>query len=357
MTSLEVDSAAGEVRRRRLGASAEALVRAYDCAMLDLDGVVYVGPSAVPGAPELLHRARSEGMTLAYVTNNASRTAAEVARQLRDLDVPARDRDVVTSAQAAAREIADRFGTGARVLVVGGDGLTTSLRERGLLPVSSRTDGPVAVAQGFHPDVGWRLLAEGAAAIRQGAWWIASNLDLTLPTADGPAPGNGALVNAIAAAVGHGPDAVAGKPFRPLFDETVRRVGASRPLVVGDRLDTDIEGAVRCGADSLLVMTGVTDLGAAMQAAPGRRPTYVSATLEGLLTPHEEPTAADDGWTLGGWTAHAAANRVVVTSQGERHDDGLRVACSAAWAWQDDHGEAVSALVGWDNTMDWEAGR
>jgi hypothetical protein len=160
-------------------------------------------------------------------------------------------------------------------------------------------------------------------------------------------------VNAVAAAVGRGPDLVAGKPDRPLFDETMRRVGSRRPLVVGDRLDTDIEGAVRCAADSLLVMTGVTDIGTLLGAPPHQRATYVAWTLSGLFTAHEAPRRAPPGgWTLNGWTAQVDAGRVTLTSRGSDRDDGLRVAVSAAWAWQDDHGEPVTIVEGLETASD-----
>ncbi len=226
-----------------LQSSSEPLTARYDCAMLDLDGVVYRGPDAIEGVPDLLRRARDEGMTLAFVTNNAARTPASVAAHLSELGVEAAAADVVTSAQAAAREVANRVPAGAAVLVVGGEGLEVALRERGLVPVSGAADSPVAVVQGFHPDVGWRQLAEAAYALAGGVPWVASNLDLTVPTARGIAPGNGALVAAVSTAAGRQPDVVAGKPFRPLFDETLLRIGSERPIVVGDRLDTDIEGA------------------------------------------------------------------------------------------------------------------
>lgn len=320
----------------RLLASAEPLCVRYDCAMLDLDGVVYRGKQAVPDAADLLGRARSAGMTLAFVTNNAARTPAAVAQQLRDLGVEADESDVVTSAQAAAREVAGRVPAGSPVLVVGGEGLEVALQERGLTPVSTLAEKPVAVVQGFHPDVGWRQLAEGAYAVTGGVPWVASNLDLTVPTSDGIAPGNGTLVAAVAAAVGHGPDVVAGKPYRPLFDETLLRIGAERPIVVGDRLDTDIAGAVTCGADSLLVMTGVTDVAALCEAEPGSRPSYLAWTLDGLLTGHQPPELDGAAWVLDDWSVSTADDRLDVESRGSDRDAGLRCVAAAAWRWYDD---------------------
>ena len=127
-----------------LRTSEEPLVTVYDCAMLDLDGVVYIGPHAVEAVPDVLAQARNLGMTLAFVTNNAARTPADVAGHLRELGVEARAEDVVTSAQAAAREVAERVPAGAKVLVVGGVGLETALEEHDLVPVSSADDDPAA---------------------------------------------------------------------------------------------------------------------------------------------------------------------------------------------------------------------
>lgn len=334
----------GPVPPGRLQTCAEPLCSRYDCAMLDLDGVVYRGPDAIPDVPALLQRARASGMTMAFVTNNASRTPDAVAEQLCDMGIDATAADIVTSAQAAARELLTLVGAGARVFVVGGPGLSVALTRVGLLPVTTAEERPVAVVQGFSPDVGWRQLAAASYLVRQGLPWVASNLDLTVPTVDGIAPGNGTLVAAIEAAAGRGPDVVAGKPYRPLFDETVRRTGARRPLVVGDRLDTDIEGAVTCGASSLLVMTGVTDVAALCAAAPGSRPSYVSWTLDGLLTPHSAPTASGRTWRLEGWEVTSGDAALDVTRRGADSVCGLRAVVAAAWDWYDDSPDDAAVL-------------
>lgn len=334
----------GDAATRRLGCSDRPLAQAYDCAVLDLDGVVYLGESAIPQVPERLDAARESGMTLAFVTNNASRSPGTVAEHLRTLGVQADDADVVTSAQAAAREVATRVPPGSRVLVVGGEGLHLALRERDLVPVSTCDEAPVAVVQGYGPDVGWHQLAEATFAVRAGALWVASNLDLTVPTARGIAPGNGTLVAAVGTALGRSPDVVAGKPYRPLFDETARRVGCTRPLVVGDRLDTDIAGAVGWGADSLLVMTGVTDVGALAAARPQERPTYVGWTLSALLAPHEAPARTEGGYRLGGWSMEVADGRIVVSGSGSDPDVGLRVLAATAWDWYDRAGTDARPL-------------
>jgi HAD superfamily hydrolase (TIGR01450 family) len=285
--------------------SERPLSEVYDVALLDLDGVVYLSRAAVPGAPEALAEARHRGMRLAFVTNNASRSPSAIAAQLTGLGVPATSAEVVTSAHAAAHLIADRLPPGAPVLVVGGIGLRIALRERGLRPVSTAADRPAAVVQGYGPDVGYPQLAEAGLAVRAGAWYVAANVDATLPTARGIQPGNGSLVQVIVTATGQKP-VVAGKPEPPLHSEAVARTGARRPLVVGDRLDTDIEGAVRVGADSMLVLTGVTRPADAVLAPRHRRPTYLAYNLVGLLEPHPAviPAPAPEGsFRCGGWTA------------------------------------------------------
>lgn len=310
--------------------SRDPLDTAYDAALLDLDGVVYLGGAAIPGAAEALRKAGAAGMRLAYVTNNAFRTPAAIAELLTSFGVPAAKQDVVTSAQAAARLLAERLPAGAPVLVVGGSGLRMAVRERGLRPVSTAADQPRAVVQGYSPDISYSLLAEGGLAVAAGALFVASNGDLTLPSRRGRQPGNGSLIQVIATATGVQP-LVAGKPEPPLHRESVLRTGARHPLVVGDRLDTDIEGAHRVGADSLLVLTGVTGPAEAVLAPPSQRPTYLAEDLGGLLEPHPDVTEEDGAFGCAGWKARLDGDRLELTGDGERID-GLRALCAAAWA-------------------------
>ncbi len=270
--------------RTRPEGSGRGLSEAYDTALLDLDGVVYAGGNAIAHAVDSLATARAGGMRLAYVTNNALRTPDAVAEHLTELGIPTGADDVITSAQAVARLIAEQVPSGARVLVIGGEGLRVALRERGLEPVQSAEDDPAAVVQGYGgPELPWGRFAEACYAIARGVPWYASNTDLTIPGARGIAPGNGAAVEVVRIATGADPQ-VAGKPLPPMHRETILRTGAQRPLVVGDRLDTDIEGAFNGEVDSLLVLTGVTDGAQLLAAPPQHRPTYVDADLRGLLT-------------------------------------------------------------------------
>ena len=309
--------------------SQEPLDTAYDVALLDLDGVVYLGGTAIPGAAEALRKADAAGMRLAYVTNNAFRTPAAIAALLTSFGAPASPQDVVTSAQAAARLLAERLPADAAVLVIGGSGLRMALRERGLRPVSTAADKPQAVVQGYSPDVNYSMLAEGGLAVAAGALFVASNGDLTLPSRRGRQPGNGSLIQVVATATGVQP-LVAGKPEPPLHRESVLRTGARHPLVVGDRLDTDIEGAHRVGADSMLVLTGVTGPAEAVAALPSQRPTYLAEDLTGLLEPHPEISAEDGAFSCRGWTARMRGDQLELDGDGERID-GLRALCAAAW--------------------------
>jgi HAD superfamily hydrolase (TIGR01450 family) len=315
------------------------LDQVYDLAVLDLDGVVYVDAHAVPGAVEALADARRHGMHLAFITNNASRPPSVVAKQLRGLGIPAEEADVVTSAQAASRLVAGKVPAGSRVYVIGGDGLHVALRERGLEPVVRITDDPVAVIQGYGPDMPWRQVIDGAILVRQGLPWVASNTDLTVPTRYGPGPGNGALVNLVAEYAGRTPE-VAGKPERPLFEETLARVGGQRPLVVGDRVDTDIDGAHHVGWDSLLVMTGVTTVRELATLAASSRPTYVGADLGCLTLPVTVAEERSDGVGVRGWTARVEDARLQVVGDGDRHD-WWRAAAAALWSHLDTTGSAA----------------
>ncbi len=309
---------------------AEPLDQAYDVALLDLDGVVYLGGTAIPGAAEALRKAGEAGQRLAYVTNNAYRTPAAVAALLTSLGVPAGPQDVVTSAQAAARLLAERLPAGAPVLVVGGSGLRMALRERGLRPVSTAADKPQAVVQGYAPGIDYAMLAEGGLAVGAGALFVASNGDRTIPSRRGSQPGNGSLLQVIVTATGVQP-LVAGKPEPPLHKESVLRTGAKNPLVVGDRLDTDIEGAHRVGADSMLVLTGVTGVTEAVLAPESQRATYLAEDVSGLLEPHPEVSRDDGAFGCGGWTARRNGDQLELDGEGKRID-GLRALCAAAWS-------------------------
>jgi HAD superfamily hydrolase (TIGR01450 family) len=319
--------------------NAVAVVDSYDAVLFDLDGVIYLGPAAVPGAAEGIAQLHDRGIKIGFVTNNAARPPAAVADHLVELGIPASAADVVTSAQAAAHLLVNRFGAGARILAVGGAGVTAALDEAGLVAVRSADDGPVAVIQGYGFDLRWQELNEAAIAIHRGADWVATNVDPTRPTDRGLVPGNGAAVTAVRMAVQVEPE-VAGKPFRPLLDDTVERLGAHHPLFVGDRLDTDIAGAVNAGLDSMLVLSGSHRAEELLAARPGERPDHVGQDLRALLRPALVLTQTDGEFRCRQATAAAVDGRLMVQRKGSTRIEAIWAAAHAMW-WAVDHGLAL----------------
>lgn len=320
---------------RSLGTCDGPLQEAYDAALLDLDGVLYLGPEPVEHAPESVAAARAAGMRVVYVTNNSSRSAAAVAEHLTGLGIGADEADVVTSSQAVARVLAERLPSGAPVLVVGTEALAAEVAEMGLVPVRTADElgpapdpGSAAVVQGLSPTTTWADLAEAAVAIRRGALWLAGNRDSTLPSPRGALPGNGAFVLALETATGLVPEVI-GKPQPALHRTAVERTGARRPLVVGDRLDTDVLGAVTAGADSLLVLTGVTDLDALLEAPEGSRPTYVGHDLRALQEPQPPARRVGELALCGEARAWREGGRLRTEGPATA---ALRAACALAWS-------------------------
>ena len=286
----------------------ESLAAAYDGYVVDLDGVVYRGASAVDHAVEALRPLLDRTQ---FATNNASRPPAEVAGHLSELGLPVGPETVATSSQAGAAALRDRIPQGSRVLAVGGEGVALAVAEAGFTPVAVATgdDAPCrAVLQGYGPAVTAADLARAAYEIEDGALWVATNVDLTLPTDRGVAPGNGSLVAAVANAVGHQPAVIAGKPYADLYVFCSDRLGLppSRLLAVGDRLDTDIAGAVAAGMHSLLVLTGVSSVAEAVRARPEEAATYLAPDLRVLDEVLDVPSRGPDGL----WSCGEAAGRV-----------------------------------------------
>lgn len=307
-------------------AEAVSLRAQHDVLLLDLDGTVYQGKDPIVGAVEAL----SIGFEKQYfVTNNASRSPSDVAEHLRQLGFDTSQDFVVTSAQVAARMLAERVPAGSEVVVVGTQALENEISLVGLTPVRSADGDPKAVVQGHNPDTDWGILAEAAFAIRAGAAWVATNTDATLPTERGLAPGNGSMVAAVRTATGVEP-LVAGKPASPIMKDAIRLSEASSPLVVGDRLDTDIAGAQSTGVPSLLVLTGVSSALEAVRAVASERPTHIGLDLDAL----NQPAATSRVEKKEGWTARIDGGELVVTYAGSGAANtlaGLLTAADAAY--------------------------
>lgn len=323
-------------------ACVQPLARCYDVALLDLDGVCFAGESRVEHASEGVNGARALGLQPCFVTNNAYRAPSAVVTKLAANDIEGHTSEVFTAAMDGAALLREHVEPGARVLVVGGDGLVQAVTEQGYQVVTSAADEPAAVVQGWAPEVDWAMLSEGAYAISAGALHVATNTDATLPTERGFALGNGSLVAAIANATGQ-EYLAGGKPFPGIYRRALQRVGGSHPLAVGDRLGTDIVGARGAGIDSLHVLTGVSSAREILLSGLEQRPSFLHTDLRGLLEPH--PQAVWDGqwWVVGGEHARVVDGAVEVAGATAAQDGGLlltlnayRAAACAVWSVMDE---------------------
>ncbi len=323
--------------RSDLKGSDEPPIQRYDTLVLDLDGVCYMGSQPVEHAAEGVNAAVDAGMNQVYVTNNSSRTPAAVAEQLSALGLPADESCVMTSAMDATALMREHCDEGARVFVIGGEGLRQAVRDAGFEVVDSADDKPAAVVQGFDRSVDWAMLSEGAFAISAGAQFFSTNMDATLPVERGFALGNGALVRAVRHATSVKPIA-AGKPMPGIFRRAIEMVGGEHAIAVGDRLETDIAGALSASVPSMHVLTGVHDARAVMLAPRGQRPQLVHRDMRGLCETHPRPRHHKDGtWTCG-VSQVAKVTRGHLTLDGvELHDgmsvtlDSYRALIAAAW--------------------------
>jgi glycerol-1-phosphatase len=306
------------------------LIDEFDSLLLDLDGVVYLGSKAVVHAVETINQIQQEGFTVGYVTNNSSRKPEIIAEQLNGFGLNVEPNQVIGSARAGAKMLADRVPAGSRVLVVGGEGLRFEVEALGFEVVATADENPAAVIQGFAPDVGWTHLAEAAYAIQRGAVWLATNQDWTIPREGGIAPGNGTLVSAVHTAVGILPD-FAGKPFAPIYQSALDQLGISKPLFVGDRLDTDIRGAHNFGMASACVLTGVASRRELIGARVEDRPDYILDDLRGLLAPYQAPKQTRRGQSLNKVTVELLGTKVLVTEGDPRSLEALKAATQLIW--------------------------
>ena len=303
----------------------------YDVLLADLDGVVYEGTAAIKDAPETIDALQKQGVPVGYVTNNSSRKPETIASQLSGFGVHSKPENIIGSGKTGVDILKTLIEPGAKVLVVGGDGLRARVIEGGFELVDDSASRPDAVIQGFAPDVSWRDLAEASYSIQNGAKWVATNQDWTLPQEKGLAPGNGTLVSAVHTAVGQLP-IVAGKPEPAIFHTAVNHFNAKRPLFVGDRIDTDIIGANRAEIDSVLVLTGVSTRKEVLGIKPEGRPTYIIESLAELLKPYQAPKRIKRGFSCDGAEVELLDNKVVVTLGDPKSIGALRAACAVIYS-------------------------
>ncbi len=308
--------------------SVNKLCERFDAIYFDLDGVLYRGLNEVEGAAETVKEISQRGCGVAYVTNNASRTPDEVAAHLVELGIPAKPTEVVTSSQVAVEILQQHIPVGERVFVVGGGGVEEALRVAGYVP-SRDSRECVAVVQGFGPEVSWRDLAQASYLIQGGAIWIATNLDSTFPTASGIAPGNGSLVDAVRNAVGRDPDGVGGKPDRAMLARTMAAVPGERPLLVGDRYDTDIAAGVAAGIPTMLVLSGVAQVTDVWRA--NLRADYLCESVNGLVLTYQEASSSGEDHVCGGARATFEPINMCVRAREGTRVERLRAADSLKW--------------------------
>ena len=254
------------------------LAERYDCLLFDLDGVLYRGDRAIEAAPPTMAELRRRGVCVVFLTNNSSRTPEQVADKLRSHGIEAGPGEVVTSALATAELLAERGG--GRAFVIGMDGVREALAGAGIEVLDGEPEAADLVVVGFDGTATYERLKTASLLVERGARLVATNADASFPAADGLWPGAGALLAVVTTTTGAEPEIV-GKPFAPLFESARRRGGGGRPLVVGDRLDTDIEGAANLGWDTMLVLTGVSSRAEA-EAGPAR-PTVIAKDVSALL--------------------------------------------------------------------------
>lgn len=312
------------------------ILAGIDLVLTDLDGVLYRGGAPITSGVQAFNQL-AQHKQVAYLTNNASRTDAQVAAKLVDYGLQATPDTVVTSPQAAIELLRKTVPPGALIFVTGGEGITYELEKAGYRYTRSANDLPDAVVQGFSPDLTWAHLAETAFALATRPCgteipWIATNTDWTIPLEQGLAPGNGSLVSAVHNAVQRLPQ-FAGKPEPAMFETVFSRFDTRRALMIGDRLDTDIQGANSVNIPSVHVLTGVDRPKQLLAAAANMRPTYIVATLAELFVPYPATVVKPDGThCVGSARVRLDGHVVRILREGDNPLNLLRAACAAIYA-------------------------
>jgi glycerol 3-phosphatase-2 len=257
------------------------LAERFDAFLFDLDGVLYKGSEPVPGAPEAVAALRGLGKGVAFVTNNSSRTPEAVAEKLRTVGIEADAAEVETSGLTTAALLAERGVPNA--YVIGGEGVRRALADAGVVVLDGEPDIAGAVVMGFDPEADYAMLRRASLLVQAGVPLIATNPDASFPAGNGERwPGAGALVAAVETTTGVRAEVI-GKPNPPILRSALARAGGGRPLLIGDRLDTDIAGAVAMGWMSFLVLTGISTREDVR--AYGFAPTYIWDDLSLLTDP------------------------------------------------------------------------
>lgn len=254
-------------------------MKKYNGYLIDLDGTMYRGTERIEAASDFVKKLKVKGIPYLFVTNNSSRTPAQVAKKLLDFDIPASEELVFTTSQATANYIYELNPAGT-VYVIGEEGIRTSLEEKGFQ--FAREDADFVVV-GIDREISYEKLAVACLAVRNGATFISTNGDIAIPTERGLLPGNGSLTSVIAVSTQTKPIFI-GKPESIIMEQALKVLGTAKEdtLMVGDYYDTDILAGMNAGMDTLLVHTGVTTK--ELLKGYEQQPTYTVDTLD-----HWEP--------------------------------------------------------------------
>lgn len=250
-------------------------MKTYKGYLIDLDGTMYKGTERIEAASDFVKRLRQKDIPYLFVTNNSSRTPAQVAEKLRGFDIPAEEELVFTSSMATANYIYDRKKD-ASIFMIGEEGLRAALEDKGFRFAGEKAD---FVVVGIDRELTYEKLAVACLAVRNGAVFLSTNADIALPTERGFMPGNGSLTSVITVSTGT-PAIFIGKPESTIMEQALKVLGTSKyeTLMVGDYYDTDIMAGMNAGMDTLLVHTGVTTK--EMLTGYNRKPTYSVDTLD-----------------------------------------------------------------------------
>lgn len=262
------------------------LLDRYDHVLMDLDGCVWIGERATPGAPEAIGELRAGGKSLAFLTNDPRRSPEEYVRKLWKVGIRASLEEVVTVG-AAIQHVLAQVRPHTETYVIGAPAIFRHVAEAGMRIVNHtpRAAHAELVVIAGHDDLKFAELSAATQAVLRGADMIAAGRDRTFPREDGLWPGTGAIVAALEYATDQ-EARVVGKPRPQMFRTALDRLGAGKALVVGDRLDSDLAGAAAAGLDGAIVLSGVTSREQA-EAASDPEPVAIADTLHSLVTVHE----------------------------------------------------------------------
>lgn len=243
--------------------------------MIDLDGTMYKGTEQIEAASDFVKKLRENGISYLFVTNNSSRTPAQVAEKLRGFDIPAEEELVFTTSQATANYIYDQ-NKDASVYVIGEEGIRSAIEEKGFQFAGENAD---YVVVGIDRSINYEKLAVACLAVRNGATFISTNGDIAIPTERGLMPGNGSLTSVISVSTQTKPIFI-GKPESIIMEQALKVLGTAKEetIMVGDYYDTDILAGMNAGMDTLLVHTGVTTK--ELLQDYDRKPTYTIDSLD-----------------------------------------------------------------------------